>query len=184
MTNMFMPPAQQAMQLPKAPTNPLGLAQLSEFDPPKEINVHGVKWSLYKDYRDSMRQLPPPNNVKWDDGGFIPMPQYDGKVYWYCMYGTKFPAAGSQERPVRVLYQWFHTIQIPQLSPNFITDVDWSRANVYTADYGQFAQEFFGQMFAVHSAVQTQKSNTHEWPAVIDVKEIIKPKPAQEEVKE
>lgn len=154
-------------QMPKAPTNPLGLAQLQDFEPPKEINVHGVKWSLRKDYRDPMTNLPPPKDVRWDDGCYIPMPQYDGKIYWYCLYGTKYPSAGSQERPVRVLYQWFHTIQT-QLNPNFITDSDWARANVYTADYGQFANEFFAQSFAVHREIQEQKANYHEWPAVIN----------------
>lgn len=160
-------------QMPRAPTNPLGLAQLTDFTPPKEIMVHGTRWSLRRDYRDPLTQLPPPKDVKWDDMGSISMPQYDGKVFWYCAYGTKFPAAGSQERPVRVLYQWFHTIQIP-LNPNFITDVDWSRANVYVADYGAFAQDFFGAMFTVHAAVQEQTENVQEWPALIDTSKLTK----------
>lgn len=151
----------------RVPTNPLGLAQLTDFSPPKEIVVHGVKWSLRRDYRDPLTSLPPPRDIKWDDMGSLPMPQYDGKVFWYCAYGTKFPTPGSQERPVRVLYQWFHTIQIP-LNPNFITDVDWSRANVYVADYGSFAQDFFATMFAVHAEVVEQAGNVKEWPAVID----------------
>lgn len=165
-----MYPSQQS--LPKAPTNPLGLAQLQDFTPPKEITVHGVKWALRRDYRDPLTNLPPPKDVKWDDAGSIAMPQYDGKVFWYCMYGTKFPTAGSQERPMRVLYQWFHTVQMP-LNPNFITDTDWSRANVYVADYGAFAQDFFGAMFAVHQAVEEQAVNVQEWPAVIDGKKLM-----------
>lgn len=162
----------QQSTLPKAPTNPLGLAQLQDFVPPKEVNVHGVKWSLRRDYRDPLTTLPPPKDVKWDDGGFIPMPQYDGKVYWYCMYGTKFPTPGSQEKPMRVMYQWFHTVQLP-INPNFITDTDWSRANVYVADHGSFAQDFFASMFAVHAAVQEQVENVQDWPAVIDVKKVM-----------
>lgn len=165
----------QPQQLPLAPTNPLGLAQLQDFNPPKEITVHGVKWSLRKDYRDSLTQLPPPKSVKWDESGFVPMPQFDGKVYWYCLYGTIFPTPGSQERPMRVFYQWFHTVQM-QLNPNFITDVDWSRANVYVADYGAFAQDFFNQMFAVHKAVEQQSENVKDWPAVIDPKAVMKDK--------
>ena len=158
--------------LPKAPTNPLGLAQLQDFTPPKEITVHGVKWSLRRDYRDPLTTLPPPKDVKWDDAGSIPMPQYNGKVFWYCMYGTKFPSPGSQERPTRVLYQWFHTVQIP-INPNFVTDTDWSRANVYVADYGAFPQDFFGAMFTVHKAVEEQTVNVQEWPAVIDPAKLV-----------
>lgn len=150
-----------------AVTNPLGLRQLDGFAPPKEINVHGVKWSLRRDYRDPLTALPPPKDIKWDDSGYIAMPQYDGKVYWYCMYGTKFPTAGSQEKPMRVLYQWFHTVQL-ELNPNFVTDVDWSRANVYVADYGAFAQGFFNMMFEVHQAVEAQQVNVQNWPDVID----------------
>lgn len=167
-------------QLPKAPTTPLGLAQLQDFEPPKEIMVQGVKWSLRKDYRDSVMRMPPPRDVKWDDGCFIAMPQYDGKVYWYCLYGTQYPAPGSQERPVRVLYQWFHTIQT-QLNPNFITDVDWSRANIYTADYGQFAHDFFMNMFQIHQQVEEQKANAHDWPAVIDPKKLMNKEGAEDE---
>ncbi|MEG1651937.1 MAG: hypothetical protein RR390_00415 [Hafnia sp.] len=100
------------------------------------------------------------------------MPQYNGKIFWYCIYGTKFPTVGSQERPLRVMYQWFHSVQIP-IDPNYITDTDWSRANVYVADYGAFAQDFFGAMFTVHAAVQEQAENVQEWPALIDPSKLV-----------
>lgn len=155
------------------PTNPLGLAQLKDFIPPKEITVHGTKWILRRDYRDPLTALPPPSGIKWDDMGSIAMPQHDGKVFWYCAYGTKMPSAGSQEYPVRVLYQWFHSVQIP-LNPNFITEADWSKANIYVADYGAFAQDFFAAMFDVSAAVSAQAENKQEWPDIIDPEKIKK----------
>ena len=153
-------------------TNPLGLRQVEGFNPPKEVMVHGVKWTLRRDYRDPLTKLPPPKDVKWDDSGYIPLPQYGGKVYWFCMYGTKFPTLGSQEVPTRVLYQWFHTIQLT-LNPNFITDVDWSRANVYVSDYGKFAEDFCTSMLDVTKEVAVQAGNVQEWEETIDTDALV-----------
>lgn len=141
----------------------IGLAQVEGFVPPKEITVQGQKWELIRDSNSPFSSIPPLNQMTWEFNSNIPLNFYEPTVYWYCLHGIKHPT-NQGEKPVRLLYQWFHTIQIP-LNPNEIPEADWDKANVYRSEVGRFELDFAAAMFGITES--TPQVKQVDYPEVI-----------------
>lgn len=144
----------------------LGLSQVDGFIPPREVVVHGQKWTLVRDSKSPFSAVPNMGQMEWQFGDNMQLNFFDPPMYWYCLHGVKKPSEPG-EQPVRMLFQWFHQIRIP-LNPTQISEADWQKANVYVCNIGQFESDFCAAMFGAYSQLQQQAAK--EWPDVFEAK--------------
>lgn len=150
---------QQPRQIPK-----LGLRQVDGFIPPREITVHGQKWTLIRDSKTPFPFVPNLSVMEWSFADNMELNFFEPHVFWYCLHGIKKQPG---EKPVRLLFQWFHTARLP-IIPAQISEADWQQANVYSCDAGQFETDFCAAMFGAYSQMQAQESV--EWPETIEAR--------------
>lgn len=94
-------------------TYPMNLRQINGWEPPKEIYVNGIKWTLRKDYRDSSGSIPNITSIYFDDvnSGYMKIDEMSNDkttIYLFLYYGTIMPRPGSYEKPMNVFFQWFN----------------------------------------------------------------------------
>lgn len=144
-------------QIPNYTSNPLrcplNLRQVSNWDPPKEVYINGIKWTLRKDYRDSSGSIPNITSICFDDinSGYMKIDEMSNQkvtVYMFLYYGTIMPRPGSYEKPMNVFFQWFNDKPV-QLRKDMISEVDWNRANVYISEYGSLQNATKNALFKV-----------------------------------
>ena len=109
----------------------LGLRQMMNFNITREFkDSDGKTWRLVKSANDASVEVPDPQFVQITDYWNHDFPNSNGKVFIYVVEGIKRPRVET-ERPVRVLYQWFSTVNNPQFTPMMITQTEWCKANIY-----------------------------------------------------
>lgn len=173
MNNLLQSPAQSNAPIPahmlgQRQLQKLGLRQVDGFIPPSEISVHGQKWALIRDSKSPLPFVPNLSSMDWHFGDNMELNFFEPHVFWYCLHGTKKTQNG--EKPVRLLFQWFHTHRLP-LIPSQISEQDWQQANVYSCDAGQFESDFCSAMFGAYT--QMQQQTVPDWPDVIDAKLVL-----------
>jgi len=154
----------------------LGLRQVDGFIPPREISVHGQKWTLIRDSKTPYPFVPNLDVMEWSFADNMELNFFEPHVFWYCLHGIKKQAG---ERPVRLLFQWFHTARLP-INPRQISEADWQQANVYSCEIGQFESDFCAAMFGAYS--QMQKDAAPEWPEAIEAKLVLGNQPPPVEI--
>ena len=95
----------------------------------------GCDWVLRKSAEDSSVDIPDPGYVQITDFWNHVVPGTNNKVYIYVVEGIKRPRT-TNERPVKILYQWFSEYNNPTFTPGMITPAEWSAANVFTSAIG------------------------------------------------
>ena len=134
-------------------TYPMNLRQINGWEPPKEIYVNGIKWTLRKDYRDSSGSIPNITSIYFDDvnSGYMKIDEMSNDkttIYLFLYYGTIMPRPGSYEKPMNVFFQWFNDKPV-QLRKDAISELDWNRANVYVSEYGSLQSATKDALFHV-----------------------------------
>ena len=113
----------------------LGLSQIEGFVPVKEFtDSTGAVWQLKKSAFDSAVAIPDPSTVSFTDHWCkeVPNASKTQKIFCYVVEGIKQPMT-ENEKPTRVLYQWFCTTPDSQFTPAHVSRQEWFRANVYAA---------------------------------------------------
>ena len=133
----IMPPAggyQQAAPVPVS--DGLGLCQVNGFQMVQSFrDAAGCDWVLRKSAADSSVDIPDPGYVQITDFWNHVVPGTNNKVYIYVVEGIKRPRT-TNERAVKILYQWFSEYNNPTFTPGMITPAEWSAANVFTSAIG------------------------------------------------
>ena len=135
--NNIMPPQggyQQAgnKQIPAG----LGLCQVEGFNMTRQFtDAAGVNWVLKKAAEDSGVDIPDPAYVQVTDFWNHAVPGTGDKVYIYVVEGIRRPRT-TNERPVKILYQWVSEYNNPTFTPQMITPAEWAAANVFTSAIG------------------------------------------------
>lgn len=157
--NNYLNYQQPLQKAPVAPmptsfnTYPMNLRQINGWEPPKEIYVNGIKWTLRKDYRDSSGSIPNITSIYFDDvnSGYMKIDEMSNDkttIYLFLYYGTIMPRPGSYEKPMNVFFQWFNDKPV-QLRKDAISELDWNRANVYVSEYGSLQSATKDALFNV-----------------------------------
>ena len=126
--NYFQQPVLPQMQS-------LGLNQVEGFAPVNEFtDESNTKWTLAKAASNSTVGIPDPKSLQIVDFWNHAFPRKDlsSKLYVYVVEGIKQPQVAT-EQPMKVLYQWFSPVFVPQFTPQMISDQEWKKANVYAA---------------------------------------------------
>ena len=111
----------------------LNLTQIDKFEPvPEFTDSTGATWSLVKDARSGMSEVPDPQAVNITDYWNHELPGSGGKIYIYVVEGIRAPKT-NREAPCRILYAWFSTTNQPGFTPQMIRPQEWLVANVYAA---------------------------------------------------
>lgn len=135
--NNIMPPQggyQQAAPVPVS--DGLGLCQVNGFQMVQSFrDAAGVEWSLRKSAEDSSVDIPDPGYVQITDFWNHSVPGTGDKVFIYVVEGIRRPRT-TNERPVKILYQWFSEYNNPTFTPQMITPAEWAAANVFTSAIG------------------------------------------------
>lgn len=113
----------------------LGLNQMEGFNPVESfVDRENTVWKLAKAASNSTVGIPDPKSIRftefWNHG--FPRKDLQGKLFVYIVEGIKLPQVAT-EQPMRVLFQWFSTVNVNQFTPEMITPQEWQRANVYAA---------------------------------------------------
>lgn len=142
LTNPYLP--QQGL-LPnyfqQAPGQPLqmqtlSLNQVEGFEPVRSFrDQSNTEWTLAKAASNSTVSIPDPKTLQIIDFWCHAFPRKDlqSKLYIYVVEGIKQPQVET-EKPTKVLYQWFSPIFVPQFNPQMISQREWLKANVYSAE--------------------------------------------------
>ena len=126
--NYFQQPVLPQMQS-------LGLNQVEGFAPVESFtDESNCKWTLAKAASNSTVGIPDPKSLQIVDFWNHAFPRKDlsSKLYVYVVEGIKQPQVAT-EQPMKVLYQWFSPVFVPQFTPQMISDQEWKKANVYAA---------------------------------------------------
>lgn len=126
--NFFQQPVLPQMQS-------LGLNQVEGFSPVESFtDESNTKWTLAKAASNSTVGIPDPKSMQIVDFWNHAFPRKDlsNKLYVYVVEGIKQPQVPT-EQPMKVLYQWFSPVFVPQFTPQMISDQEWKKANVYAA---------------------------------------------------
>lgn len=114
----------------------LSLNQVEGFEPVKAFrDQSNTEWTLVKAASNSTVGIPDPKTLQITDFWNHAFPRKDlqNKLYVYVVEGIKQPQVET-ERPTKVLYQWFSPIFVPQFTPQMISQREWLKANVYSAE--------------------------------------------------
>lgn len=112
----------------------LCLSQIDGFNPVSEFtDKANTKWHLVKSAFNSSIEIPNPKCLQITDFWNHIFPNIPEKVFVYAVEGIKQPSVET-EKPVRIMYQWFSLKNVPNFSPNMITEHEWKRANVYASE--------------------------------------------------
>ena len=107
----------------------LGLCQVDGFTMTRQFtDAAGVNWVLKKAAEDSGVDIPDPAYVQVTDFWNHAVPGTGDKVYIYVVEGIRRPRT-TNERPVKILYQWFSEYNNPTFTPQMITPAEWAAAN-------------------------------------------------------
>ena len=114
----------------------LGLCQVEGFNMTRQFtDAAGVNWVLKKAAEDSGVDIPDPAYVQVTDFWNHAVPGTGDKVFIYVVEGIRRPRT-TNERPVKILYQWFSEYNNPTFTPQMITPAEWAAANVFTSAIG------------------------------------------------
>ena len=135
--NNIMPPQGGYQQAGNKPVPAgLGLCQVEGFNMTRQFtDAAGVNWVLKKAAEDSGVDIPDPAYVQVTDFWNHAVPGTNDKVFIYVVEGIKRPRT-TNERPVKILYQWFSEYNNPTFTPQMIPPAEWSAANVFTSAIG------------------------------------------------
>lgn len=141
LTNPYLPQGgllpNYFQQTPVAPQlQALSLNQVEGFEPVREfVDQSNTTWTLVKAASNSTVGIPDPKTLQITDFWNHAFPRKDlqNKLYVYVVEGIKQPQVET-ERPTKVLYQWFSPIFVPQFNPQMISQREWLKANVYSAE--------------------------------------------------
>ena len=114
----------------------LSLNQVEGFEPVRSFrDQSNTEWTLVKAASNSTVGIPDPKTLQITDFWNHSFPRKDlaSKLYVYVVEGIKQPQVET-ERPTKVLYQWFSPIFIPNFTPQMISQREWLKANVYSAE--------------------------------------------------
>lgn len=114
----------------------LSLNQVEGFEPVREFrDQSNTLWSLVKAASNSTVGIPDPKSLQIVDYWNHSFPRKDlqNKLYIYVVEAIKQPQVET-EKPTKVLFQWFSPIFVPQFSPQMISQREWLKANVYSAE--------------------------------------------------
>ena len=104
----------------------LGLCQVEGFNMTRQFtDAAGVNWVLKKAAEDSGVDIPDPAYVQVTDFWNHAVPGTGDKVYIYVVEGIRRPRT-TNERPVKILYQWFSEYNNPTFTPQMITPAEWA----------------------------------------------------------
>lgn len=133
----IIPPAGGYPQTAPAPVpEGLGLCQVNGFQMVQQFrDAAGAEWTLRKSAEDSSVDIPDPAYVQVTDFWNHVVPGTDNRVYIYVVEGIRRPRT-TNERPVRILYQWFSEYNNPTFTPSMISPAEWAAANVFTSAIG------------------------------------------------
>ena len=122
------------LQQPTPPLQTLMLNQLEGWEPVTDFtDSTGVHWQLAKAATDSTRDIPDPKTVQFMAAWNHEFPaKLSQKVYVYAVEAIRPPRVAT-EQPSMLLYQWFSTVKM-DFNPSMITDREWLKANVYSAE--------------------------------------------------
>lgn len=117
------------------PAISVGLSQPQGYRVPQEFtDSDGITWKLAKAYNDASHDLPDVKRVHataaWNHSflGSLQTP-----LYVYVLEGILQPRT-NLEQPCRVLLSWFSTKNVPEWTPQMITEQEWLKANMYVAE--------------------------------------------------
>ena len=122
--------------LPQPSMQTLNLNQVEGFDPVKTFtDQSNTEWSLVKAASNSTVGIPDPKSLQIVDYWNHAFPRKDlqNKLYIYVVEAIKQPLVET-ERPTKVLFQWFSPLFVPQFTPQMISQKEWLKANVYSAE--------------------------------------------------
>lgn len=114
----------------------LSLNQVEGFEPVREFrDQSNTHWTLVKAASNSTVGIPDPKSLQIVDYWNHSFPRKDlqNKLYIYVVEAIKQPQVET-EKPTKVLFQWFSPIFVPQFSPQMISQREWLKANVYSAE--------------------------------------------------